>query len=55
MYTTIGVSELINIRLTDIDFHCCQIRINNGKDCKDRIVPFSRSHLKKYWPCMLTR
>nr|WP_232229158.1 tyrosine-type recombinase/integrase [Paenibacillus zanthoxyli] len=43
MYTGIRVSELINIRLTDIDFHYCQIRINNGKGGKDRIVPFPQS------------
>jgi integrase/recombinase XerD len=43
MYTAIQVSELINIRLTDIDFHYCQIRINNGKGGKDRIVPFPQS------------
>ena len=43
MYTGIRVSELVNIRLTDIDFHYCQIRINNGKGGKDRIVPFPQS------------
>ncbi len=43
MYTGIHVSELINIRLTDIDFHYRQVRINNGKGGKDRIVPFSQS------------
>ncbi|AET61248.1 integrase/recombinase XerD, putative [Paenibacillus terrae HPL-003] len=30
MYTGIRVSELINIRLTDIDFHYCQVRIGPG-------------------------
>jgi integrase/recombinase XerD len=34
------VSELINIKLTDIDFHRCQIQVNQGKGKKDRIVPF---------------
>jgi integrase/recombinase XerD len=43
MYTGIRVSELINIRLADIDFHYCQVRINNGKGGKDRIVPFPQS------------
>ncbi|AUM65169.1 integrase [Brevibacillus laterosporus] len=43
MYTGIRVSELINIRLMDIDFHYRQVRINNGKGGKDRIVPFSQS------------
>lgn len=40
LYTGIRVSELINIRLKDVDFACCQIRINKGKGGKDRIVPF---------------
>lgn len=40
LYTGARVSELINIRLADVDFHYCQIRINNGKGGKDRIVPF---------------
>ncbi|GIQ62983.1 hypothetical protein PACILC2_15510 [Paenibacillus cisolokensis] len=43
MYTGIRVSELINIRLADIDFHYYQVRINNGKGGKDRIVPFPQS------------
>jgi len=36
----VRVSELVNIRLTDIDVERCQIRINQGKGGKDRIVPF---------------
>jgi hypothetical protein len=32
--------ELVNIRLSDLDFERCQIRINAGKGNKDRIVPF---------------
>jgi integrase/recombinase XerD len=40
LYTGVRVSELINIRLLDIDFVRCQIRINQGKGGKDRIVPF---------------
>lgn len=43
VYTGARVSELINIKLTDIDFHDCQIRINKGKGSKDRIVPFPHS------------
>lgn len=43
LYTGVRVSEIINITLSDIDFHCCQIRINNGKRNKDRIVPFPPS------------
>jgi integrase/recombinase XerD len=40
LYTGVRVSELINIHLEDIDFIRCQIRINQGKGGKDRIVPF---------------
>lgn len=40
LYTGVRVSELINIKLTDIDFQYCQIRVNQGKGKKDRIVPF---------------
>ncbi len=40
LYTGVRVSELINIRLDDVDFERCQIRINSGKGGKDRIVPF---------------
>lgn len=43
MYTGVRVSELINIKLADIDFHYCQIRINKGKGSKDRIVPFPQT------------
>lgn len=43
MYTGIRVSELIHIKLTDIDSNYCQIRINKGKGSKDRIVPFPQS------------
>lgn len=40
VYTGVRVSELIGIKLADIDFDACQIRINQGKGSKDRIVPF---------------
>jgi integrase/recombinase XerD len=40
IYTGVRVSELINIKLSDIDFLNCQIRVNQGKGKKDRIVPF---------------
>lgn len=43
LYTGVRVSELINIKLADIDFQYCQIRINKGKGSKDRIVPFPQS------------
>lgn len=41
LYTGVRVSELINIKLNDIDHATCRIRINQGKGKKDRIVPFS--------------
>ena len=40
LYTGIRVQELVNVRMTDIDFDRSQIRINQGKGSKDRIVPF---------------
>lgn len=43
LYTGVRVSELINIKLTDVDFNYCQNRINKGKGSKDRIVPFPHS------------
>ena len=41
LYTGVRVSELVNIKLTDIDLNAFQIRIIEGKGKKDRIVPFS--------------
>jgi len=40
LYTGIRVSELIRIKIRDVDFDECQIRINRGKGGKDRVVPF---------------
>ena len=40
LYTDVGVSELVGIRLDDIDFDRCQIRVNEGKGRKDHVVPF---------------
>jgi integrase/recombinase XerD len=40
LYTGVRVSELVAIRLTDVDFDPCQVRINEGKGRKDRVVPF---------------
>lgn len=40
LYTGIRVQELVNVKMEDIDFDRCQIRINQGKGGKDRIVPF---------------
>ncbi len=43
LYTGVRVSELVNIRLEDINYDHCQIRINEGKGKKDRMVPFPES------------
>ncbi|HET9118447.1 MAG TPA: tyrosine-type recombinase/integrase [Pseudonocardiaceae bacterium] len=40
LYTGVRVSELIRIRNDDVDLDACQIRINQGKGGKDRVVPF---------------
>ncbi len=39
-YTGARVSELVHIRLADVDLDRCQIRSNRGKGNKDRVVPF---------------
>ncbi len=40
LYTGVHVSELVTIRLADVDLDRCQIRVNEGKGKKDRVVPF---------------
>lgn len=40
LYTGIRVSELVNLKITDVDFARLQIRIHQGKGKKDRLVPF---------------
>lgn len=42
LYTGVRVSEFVRIKIEDVDFDQCQIRINQGKGKKDRIVPFPR-------------
>jgi integrase/recombinase XerD len=39
-YTGVRVSELVAIRLEEVDIERCQIRITQGKGNKDRQVPF---------------
>jgi integrase/recombinase XerD len=39
-YTGVRISELVKMHLSDVDLERCQIRINQGKGDKDRIVPF---------------
>ncbi len=43
LYTGIRVSELIRLKITDVDLDRCQIKIISGKGQKDRIVPFPKS------------
>jgi len=40
LYTGCRVSEIVNIKIENVDFDACQIKINEGKGKKDRIVPF---------------
>ena len=40
LYTGVRVSELVRIRLGDVDLDGCRIRIEQGKGKKDRYVPF---------------
>jgi integrase/recombinase XerD len=42
-YTGVRVSELVAIRLSEVDIERCQIRITQGKGHKDRQVPFPLS------------
>jgi integrase/recombinase XerC len=51
--TGIRLSELINLRLPDVDFHAATIRVV-GKGSKERIVPFgrpARKALQEYLSC----
>ena len=43
LYTGIRVSELIRLKIRDVDFDRCQLRIVSGKGKKDRIVTFPKS------------
>jgi integrase/recombinase XerD len=43
LYTGLRVSELVRIKLTDVDYDRYQIRVNTGKGGKDRMVPFPTS------------
>jgi integrase len=42
LYTGVRVSELVRIRIADVDLDTCRIRITQGKGGKDRVVPFPR-------------
>lgn len=43
LYTGIRVSELVDLKIVDVLLNECQIKINDGKGHKDRIVPFPSS------------
>jgi hypothetical protein len=43
LYTGVRVSELVRIRLAEVDLDSCRIRIDQGKGKKDRYVPFPTS------------
>ena len=46
LYTGARVSELVGMKLADVDLDLCQIRIRQGKGGKDRVVPFP-DHFKE--------
>ncbi|GGF97700.1 MULTISPECIES: tyrosine-type recombinase/integrase [Cysteiniphilum] len=55
LYTGVRVSELVKIKLADVDLNQCRIRINQGKGKKDRMVPFPQKfkealviHMEQY-------
>jgi integrase/recombinase XerD len=39
-YTGVRVSELVNIKLAEVNLEQCQIKIIQGKGGRDRVVPF---------------
>jgi len=41
--TAVRVSELVRIRVEDVDTQQCKILINRGKGSKDRYILFPRS------------
>jgi integrase/recombinase XerD len=43
LYTGARVTELVGIRLDDVDLDACRIKIIDGKGAKDRYVPFPSS------------
>jgi site-specific recombinase XerD len=51
LYTAVRVSELVSIRVSDVDLDACKIFINQGKGSKDRYILFPLSFrlaLKSY-------
>ena len=37
------MSELVAIRIADVDLDACRVRVTQGKGAKDRVVPFPES------------
>jgi integrase/recombinase XerD len=46
-YTGVRVSELVSIRLDEVDVERCQMRITQGKGSKDRIAVKLRRYCQK--------
>src|ERR1700724_2208570 len=42
-YTAVRVSELVHIKVADVDLEACKIFINRGKGAKDRYILFPAS------------
>jgi len=40
LYTAVRISELVNIRISDVDLDSCKIFIDSGKGSKDRYILF---------------
>lgn len=43
LYTGVRVGELVKIKIEDVYLNKCQIKINDGKGHKDRIMPFPKT------------
>jgi len=49
LYTGVRVSEVVKIRLADVDLDRCQIRITAGKGKNDRVIPSPSGHHKRQY------
>jgi integrase/recombinase XerD len=55
LLTGVRVTELVNIKIHEVDLIACNIKISHGKGGKDRVVPFSPNfkellafHIRQY-------